>query len=62
MDIRSRVVHGGDQPRDAMGAVSVPIYATATFAHPGVGESTGFDYSRIENPTRTHLERLIADL
>ena len=62
MDIRSRVVHGGDQPRDAMGAVSVPIYATATFAHPGVGESTGFDYSRIENPTRTHLERLLADL
>ncbi len=62
MDIRSRVVHGGDQPRDAMGAVSVPIYATATFAHPGVGETTGFDYSRIENPTRNHLERLVADL
>ncbi len=62
MDIRSRVVHGGDQPRDPSGAVSVPIYATATFAHPGVGESTGFDYSRIENPTRNHLERLIADL
>ena len=62
MDIRSRVVHGGEQPRDANGSVSVPIYATATFAHPGVGESTGFDYSRIENPTRNHLERLIADL
>ncbi len=62
MDIRSRVVHGGDQPRDINGSVSVPIYATATFAHPGVGETTGFDYSRIENPTRNHLERLLADL
>lgn len=62
MDLRSRVVHGGDQPRDTNGAVSVPIYASATFSHPGVGETTGFDYSRIENPTRNHLERLIADL
>ena len=62
MDIRTRVVHGGDHPRDVNGAVSVPIYASATFAHPGVGETTGFDYSRIENPTRHHLERLIADL
>lgn len=62
MDIRTRVVHGGDHPRDPNGAVSVPIYASATFAHPGVGETTGFDYSRIENPTRNHLERLIADL
>ena len=62
MDIRTRVVHGGDHPRDANGAVSVPIYASATFAHPGVGETTGFDYARIENPTRCHLERLVADL
>ena len=62
MDIRTRVVHGGDHPRDVNGAVSAPIYASATFAHPGVGETTGFDYSRIENPTRNHLERLIADL
>ena len=62
MEFRTRVVHGGDQPRDVNGAVSVPIYASATFAHPGVGETTGFDYSRIENPTRNHLERLVADL
>ena len=62
MELETRVVHGGDQPADAHGAVSVPIYATATFAHPGVGQTTGFDYSRVENPTRNHLERLIADL
>lgn len=62
MDIRTSVVHGGDHPRDVFGAVSVPIYASATFSHPGVGETTGYDYARIENPTRNHLERLVAEL
>ena len=27
------------------GAISYPIYQTATYAHPGVGQSTGYDYS-----------------
>ena len=44
------------------GAISFPIYQTATYAHPGVGESTGYDYSRLQNPTREHLEKLIAGL
>ena len=44
------------------GAISYPIYQTATYAHPGVGNSTGFDYSRLQNPTREHLEKVIASL
>ena len=32
------------------GALSYPIYQTATYAHPGVGQSTGFDYSRLREP------------
>ena len=44
------------------GAVSYPIYQTATYAHPGVGQSTGYDYSRLQNPTREHLEKYIAQL
>lgn len=44
------------------GAVSFPIYQTATYAHPGVGMSTGYDYSRLQNPTREHLEKVIAAL
>lgn len=62
MEFRTRVVHGGDAPRDASGAVVVPIHPAATFAHPGVGQTTGFDYSRVENPTRDHLEKLMVDL
>ena len=44
------------------GSLSFPIYQTATFAHPAVGESTGFDYSRLQNPTREQLEKIVASL
>ncbi|MGN0339093.1 MAG: trans-sulfuration enzyme family protein [Lachnospira sp.] len=44
------------------GAISYPIYQTATYAHEGVGKSTGFDYSRLQNPTREHLEKIVASL
>lgn len=44
------------------GAISYPIYQTATYAHPGVGKSTGYDYSRLQNPTREHLEKVVAAL
>lgn len=47
---------------DKSGAVSFPIYQTATFAHAGVGENTGYDYSRLQNPTREHLEKIVAEL
>lgn len=43
-------------------ALSYPIYQTATYAHPGVGQSTGYDYSRLQNPTREHLEKTVANL
>lgn len=47
---------------DQSGAISFPIYQTATFAHKGVGEGTGYDYSRLQNPTREHLENIVASL
>ena len=57
-------VHGKKQRRNAdnTGAVSFPIYQSATFVHPAFGESTGFDYSRLQNPTREELERVVNDL
>lgn len=42
------------------GAVSMPVYNSATFRHPALGESTGFDYSRTANPTRSVLEEVLA--
>lgn len=49
-------------PYDKTGAISLPIYQTATFAHPALGQSTGFDYSRLANPTRQFLEKTVAAL
>lgn len=62
MDFSTRCIHGNDDKYDCTGAVSVPIYQTATFAHPGVGRSTGYDYSRLQNPTREYLEKRVASL
>ena len=47
---------------DNYGALSYPIYQTATYAHPAVGQSTGYDYSRLQNPTRENLEKIVASL
>src|SRR5512146_2800146 len=52
----------GASNADPYGAVSTPIYQTAMFRHSGLGESTGYDYSRSGNPTRTQLEQAIAQL
>jgi cystathionine gamma-synthase len=62
MDLSTICVHGCDKKFDTTGAVAVPIFASATFAHPGVGQSTGFDYSRSLNPTNVHLEDTVAAL
>jgi cystathionine gamma-synthase/cystathionine beta-lyase len=47
---------------DKTGAISVPIYPSATYRHPAVGESTGYDYTRSGNPTREVLENGLAEL
>ena len=58
----SKVVHGALGTEPLTGAVSMPIFQAATFRHPEFGQSTGFAYSRLENPTRLELERTMAIL
>lgn len=58
----SRLVQYGVGRDAATGAISFPIYPSATYRHPAVGESTGFDYTRSGNPTRQVLEEALADL
>ncbi len=62
MKMETRLVRAGLGTDPATGAVSTPIHPSATFAHPGLGRTTGFDYSRTANPTRSVLERALADL
>jgi cystathionine beta-lyase/cystathionine gamma-synthase len=53
-------VHGCHGYERSTGAISQPIYQTATFRHPGFQHSTGYDYSRSSNPTREELEQSLA--
>ena len=43
-------------------AVSTPIYQTATFRQPTATDFGEYDYSRTANPTRTQLEKKLAQL
>ncbi|MDR0948240.1 MAG: aminotransferase class I/II-fold pyridoxal phosphate-dependent enzyme [Lachnospiraceae bacterium] len=61
-NINTLCVHGAKDTNNTTGSITVPVYQTATFAHPGVGQSTGYDYSRLQNPTRNALEKTIAAL
>jgi cysteine-S-conjugate beta-lyase len=47
---------------DRYGAISPPIYQTATFRQSSPTEFGEFDYSRTANPTRSQIERQIAAL
>lgn len=62
--INTRCLHleETEEKTDNYGALTFPIYQTATYAHPAVGQSTGYDYSRLQNPTREHLEKVVASL
>lgn len=60
MKVNTVCIHGTNKKKDATGAITYPIYQTATFAHLGVGESTGYDYTRTQNPTREQLEDTVA--
>jgi cystathionine gamma-synthase len=56
-------VHAGQEPDEATGSISPPIYQTSTYAQDAVGEPrAGYEYARTANPTRERLERAVAAL
>lgn len=60
--IDTRLAQIGNRSETATGAVNPPVYFSTAYRHEGIGQSTGFDYSRTANPTRQLLEKTIADL
>jgi cystathionine gamma-synthase/cystathionine beta-lyase len=62
LTLESRLVQLGVGRDERTGAISFPVYPSATYRHPAVGESTGFDYTRSGNPTRQILEEGLAEL
>lgn len=66
----TRAIHHGYDPLDHQGALSAPLYLTSTFAFPDAaeggrrfaGESQGYIYGRLGNPTVGLLEGRLASL
>ena len=61
VEFETRAIHAGQDPDPHTGAVTVPIYATSTYAQRAVGEFR-YDYSRTANPTREAFETCLASL
>ena len=63
MKIETRAVHAGRQIDAATGAVAMPLHMSTTFERSPDGEyPRGYSYSRENNPTRSALERCLADI
>jgi cystathionine beta-lyase/cystathionine gamma-synthase len=58
----TRAIHAGQPPDPVTGAVTVPIYQTSTYVHDELGRHKGFEYARVQNPTRSALEANVAAL
>ncbi len=58
----TRAIHAGQAPDPTTGAISVPIYATSTYVQEELGRHKGFEYGRVQNPTRAALEANVASL
>lgn len=62
MNVETKLVHGSKGHDPHTGSISFPIYQSATFRHPGLNQTTGYEYSRLQNPTREELENTMARL
>ncbi|MFS0690089.1 methionine biosynthesis PLP-dependent protein [Sporosarcina sp. 179-K 8C2 HS] len=60
--INTKLVQLGNQSDPRTGAVNPPLHFSTAYKHDGLGLSTGYDYIRTKNPTRTVLEEGIANL
>jgi cystathionine beta-lyase/cystathionine gamma-synthase len=58
----TRAIHAGQPPEPRTGAVAVPIFQTSTYLYKELGEHTGYEYARVQNPTREALEENVAAL
>jgi cystathionine beta-lyase/cystathionine gamma-synthase len=56
MGISTDAIHAGVVPDPSTGSVMTPIYQTSTYVYESPGKSTGYDYARTINPTRSALE------
>ena len=56
-------IHAGQSPDPSTGAIMPPVYQTSTYVQPALGEPLhGYEYARVQNPTREAMERNVAAL
>ena len=62
--METRCVHGLDHAfEENTHGLTMPIYQTAAWGHTHLGHNdNGFDYVRLTNPTRSHLEETVSAL
>ena len=58
--INTILAQAGIKSDKATGALVTPIHFSTTYQHPEFGQSTGFDYTRTKNPTRSKAEEVLA--
>jgi cystathionine gamma-lyase len=58
----TRAIHAGQEPDPSTGAIMPPIYQTSTYVQPELGRHLGYEYARVQNPTREALEGNLAAL
>lgn len=63
LSFATRAIHAGQRPDPTTGAVMPPVYQTSTYVQEGLGKpKAGYEYARVQNPTREALEGNIAAL
>jgi cystathionine gamma-lyase len=62
MKFSTKTIHAGVEPDPVTGAIMTPIYQTSTYVQAAPGDHKGYEYSRTHNPTRSALQRCIAEL
>ena len=62
MKLNTKMIHAGAEPDAAYGAIMTPIYQTSTFVQSSPGVHKGYEYARTHNPTRSALERALAEI
>ncbi len=70
MRLETKATHIGQGPEPYTGSIVTPIYQTSTFVFPSVdegaarfsGESEGYIYTRLGNPTIAALEECMSAL
>ena len=60
MKLATRLIHAGQSPDPATGAIMTPVYQTSTYVQEAPAQHKGYEYARSQNPTRKALEDCLA--